>query len=390
MSVQGLVAEGFEAVREEFAAVIAEEPDPGAQLAAYLHGRPVVDLWAGDQITGDSLHGLFSSGKGAAHLVVALLVQDGILELDRPVASWWPEFAVEDKGELTLRDLLAHRAGLIGVDGGFSTAELADDRVLAERLAIQRPYWKPGTAYGYHAFVIGALGGEVVHRATGHSLKEIYDQRIRTPYALDFYLGLPERLEPRYVPVQPLLPEQAVLAKANAPAPDSLTAVAFNLNASPPTDLTDYANTRAVRALGPASSGSVGNARGLAKMYAATISEVDGKPPLLRPGTHAEFTTPHSPGLDLVTGEHDHFLLGFEAQAVRYPFLGPDAFGHSGAVGAQSFADPRSGIAYSYTRRRFSFGGGGGAPENRRLAATLLREAARLSPRVRAREAQRW
>ncbi|NYI06441.1 serine hydrolase domain-containing protein [Allostreptomyces psammosilenae] len=375
-AIQGTVAEGFERVREEFAAVAADEADPGAQLAVYLHGRQVVDLWAGDGVSGSSLHALFSSGKGAAHLVVALLVQDGVLDLDATVASYWPEFAAEGKGELTLRDLLAHRAGLIGVDGGFSTAELADDRLIARRLATQRPYWRPGTAYGYHAFVIGALTGEVVRRVTGRSLQQVYEERVRAPYGLDFHLGLPEALEPRYVPVRPLPARDRAAAGAGAPAPDSLTGIAFNLNAAEPTDLADFANTRAVRALGPSSSGSVGNARGLARMYAAVISEVDGRAPLLRPDTLAEFTRPHGGGgVDLVTGERDHFLLGFEAQGVRYPFLGPDAFGHSGAVGAQSFADPRSGVAYGYTRRRFSLGGGGGAAENHRLAAAVLRAA---------------
>ncbi|MEU4547516.1 serine hydrolase domain-containing protein [Nonomuraea dietziae] len=375
--VHGTVTEGFEEVREEFAAVADGEADLGAQLAVCLNGRRVVDLWTGDGVSGDSLHALYSSAKGAAHLVAALLVQDGTLKLEAAVASYWPEFAAEGKGELTLRDLLAHRAGLISVEGGFTTAELADDRLLAARLAGQRPYWQPGSGYGYHAFVIGALIGEVVRRATGQSLQQVYDERVRAPYGLDFYLGLPEALEPRYVEVQPLLPNERAMAEAHAPAPDSLTGIAFNLNATPPTDLAAFANTRTVRALGPASSGSVGNARGLAGMYAAAISEIDGRPPLLEPDTLAEFTRPHSTGPDLVTGERDHFLLGFEAQAVRYPELGADAFGHSGAVGAQSFADPRSGIAYAYTRRRFSFGGGGGAPENRRLVASVVRAAKR-------------
>ncbi|MEQ4724006.1 serine hydrolase domain-containing protein [Nonomuraea sp. B19D2] len=373
--VHGTVATGFEGVAERFAAVVAAEPDPGAQLAVYHRGRQVVDLWAGREVSADSLHALFSSGKAAAHLVVALLVQDGTLDLDRPVASWWPEFAAEGKAAITLRELLAHRAGLIGVDGGFTVAELADDRLIAERLASQRPYWQPGTGYGYHAFVIGALTGEVVRRATGKSLQEVYDERIRVPYGLDFYLGLPEHLEPRYVPVQPLFPEEQEAAAAHAPAPDSLTGIAFNLNATPATDLAEFANTRMVRALGPASSGSVGSARGLARMYAAAIGRIDGHPPLLRPGTLAEFTAPHTPGRDLVTGESDHFLLGFEAQGVRYPALGPAAFGHSGAVGAQSFADPATGIAYSYTRRRFSFGGGGGASENQHLIRAVVQAA---------------
>ncbi|MEV4257667.1 serine hydrolase domain-containing protein [Spirillospora sp. NPDC049652] len=368
VTVHGITAPGFDEVRQVFQDVTAREDGLDAQLAVRHRGRVVLDLWTGPDIAADSLLALYSSGKGAAHLVVALLVQDGTLDLDRRVADHWPEFAAEGKDRITLRDLLAHRAGLIGVDGGFSAAELADDRALAERLARQRPYWRPDGAYGYHAFTIGALTGEVVRRVTGRSIQELYEERIRAPYGLDFYLGLPERHERRYLPAQPLRPR----AQA-AVAPDSLMGIAFNLNASPPTDLVGFANTRAVRAAGPASSGSVGNARGLAAMYAAAIGEVDGRPPLLDAATLAEFTRPHTSGVDVVTGEHDHFLLGFEAMGVRYPVLGADAFGHSGAVGAQSFADPGSGVAYSYTRRRFALGGGGGALENHRLIDAVMR-----------------
>lgn len=371
-------------MRAEFAAVAAAEPDVGgAQLAVHLDGRRVVDLWTGEGVSGESLFALYSSAKGAAHLVVALLVQEGVLGLDDEVARHWPEFAAEGKAGITLRRLLEHRAGLIGVDGGFTAEELADDRRLAARLAAQKPYWQPGSAYGYHAFVIGALTGEVVRRRTGRSVQELYEERIRAPYGLDFHLGLPARLEPRYLPVLPALltAEQEAVAAAGAPAPDSLTGIAFNLNATPPTDLVAYANTRAVRALGSASSGGVGNARGLAGLYAAAASGLDGRPPLLTPETIAEFGRVRTHGTDLVTGERDHFGLGFEAQSARYPFLGPEAFGHSGAVGAQSFADPRSGLAYSYTRRRFAFGEGGGASENHRLAGAAVRaaEAARAT-----------
>ncbi|RFU38486.1 class A beta-lactamase-related serine hydrolase [Actinomadura logoneensis] len=379
MTVHGMAAPGFERVRQVFEDVTAREDGLGAQLAVRHHGRPVLDLWTGPDVTGDSLFALYSSGKGAAHLVVALLVQDGILDLDRPVADHWPEFAAEDKGGITLRDLLAHRAGLIGVDGGFGTAELVDDRALAARLAGQRPYWRPSDAYGYHAFTIGALTGEVVRRVTGRSLQELYEERIRAPYGLDFYLGLPERHEPRYLPAQPLLPDGPGGHEPEPVAPDSLTGIAFNRNASPPTDLVEFANTRAVRAAGPASSGSVGNARGLAALYAAATGGTGGRPALLDAPTLAEFTKPHTPGVDAVTGEPDHFLLGFEAMAVRYPSLGRDAFGHSGAVGAQSFADPSSGIAYGYTRRRFTVGGGG-APENAVLVEAVMAAVAASEP----------
>jgi CubicO group peptidase (beta-lactamase class C family) len=372
--IHGTVADGFEAVREEFAAFVAGElPDYEGQLCAYVHGRRVVDLWTGDGCEAESLYGVFSSTKGAAHLVVALLVQDGTLELDRKVTYYWPEFGTEGKGALTLRDLLAHRAGLIGLDAGFTSDELADDRAIAERLADQRPFWRPGTAFGYHALVIGALAGEVVRRATGRTLQEIYEERVRAPYGLDFFLGLPEKLEPRFRSVQPMAPtaKQQAALDATPRGPHTLASIAFNTHVPEPGELVDHANSRTVRAKGPASAGGVAAARGLAGMYAAAISEVDGRPPLLKPDTVAEVGQIHSIGYDLVARTHRAFGLGFQATAdAWYPFLGAGTFGHSGAGGSQAFADPRSGLAYGYTRRRCAFPGGA-APENERLVRAV-------------------
>ncbi|NUP21551.1 MAG: beta-lactamase family protein [Streptomyces sp.] len=368
--IHGTVADGFETVREEFAAFVAgERPDYEGQLCAYVHGRKVVDLWAGDGCGPDSLYGVFSSTKGAAFLVVALLVQEGTLELDRKVTYYWPEFAAEGKGGVTLRELFSHRAGLIGLDAGFAEAELADDRAIAERLADQRPFWRPGTAFGYHAFTIGALAGEVVRRATGRTLQEVYEERIRAPYGLDFHLGLPEELEPRYRSVQPMAPtpEQQAVLDSEPTGPHSLASIAFNMQVPDPVELLDHANSRTVRAKGPASAGGVAAARGLAGMYAAAISEVDEQPPLLKPDTIAEVGQIHSSGYDLVARKHKSFGLGFHAvNDPLYPFLGAGAFGHSGAGGSQAFADPRSGLAYGYTRRRYAYPGGA-APENDRL-----------------------
>ncbi len=373
-TVHGTVAEGFEAVREEFAAVVAgQRPDYEGQLCAYVDGRRVVDLWAGPDTGGEALYGVFSSTKGAAHLVVALLVQDGILDLDREVAHYWPEFAAAGKGTVTLRQLMAHRAGLIGLDAGFTREELADDRIVAERLAGQRPYWRPDAAFGYHALVIGALTGEVVRRATGRTLQEVYEERVRAPYGLDFFLGLPDEHEPRFRSVQPMAPtpeEQAVLDTVPT-GPHTLTSIAFNSHVPEPGELVDHANSRTVRAEGPASAGGVASARGLAGMYAAAVGEVDGRPPLLKPDTVAEVGQVHSIGFDLVMRAPKAYGLGFQATAENwYPFLGAGAFGHSGAGGSQAFADPRSGLAYGYTRRRMAFPGGA-APENARLVKAV-------------------
>ncbi|MFC5181466.1 serine hydrolase domain-containing protein [Actinomadura harenae] len=367
--VHGLAADGFDGVRAAFAAAVnGPDGDPDAQLAVFQDGRKVVDLWAAPDGE-NAVTALYSTAKGAAHLVVAMLVQDGTLKLDQPVSEIWPEFSGFGKERLTLRGLLAHRSGLIGVDGGFTDEELADDRRLAARLAGQRPFWEPGTAYGYHAFVIAALTGEVVVRATGRTIREHYEERIRGPRGLDFFFGLPESEESRYIPVLP--PAKPI---GRVPA-DTLTGVAFNA-AAPQVDdhgefLVRFANSRYTRALGPGSAGGVGSARGVAAMYAAAIG--DGTTPgLLTADTIVEFTRPQDPGTDLVTGETNHFALGFEVQSHRYPELGAASFGHSGATGTQSFADPASGIAFSYVRRRFAVGGGGGARENAGLVTAVM------------------
>ncbi|MFJ9897485.1 serine hydrolase domain-containing protein [Streptomyces sp. NPDC091280] len=375
--IHGTVADGFETVREEFAAFVStERADYEGQLCAYVHGRRVVDLWAGPGTAADSLYGVFSSTKGAAHLVVALLVQDGTLELDRKVTYYWPEFASEGKGALTLRELLAHRAGLVGTDTGFTLEELADDRAVAERLADQRPFWRPGTAFGYHALVIGALTGEIVRRATGRSLQDVYEERVRAPYGLDLFLGLPAAQEPRFRSTR--LPSPADGSAPRSPEPDSrhsLAGIAFNEHAAQPTELALLPNERVIRAKGPASVGAVASARGLAGLYAAAISEFGDRAPLLKPDTAAEFGQLHSVGHDLVTGTHRAYGLGFQATASTwYPFLGAGTIGHSGAAGSQAFADPRTGLAYGYTRRRFALPGGA-APENLRFVEAAHRAA---------------
>ncbi|MFI6001731.1 serine hydrolase domain-containing protein [Streptomyces sp. NPDC051366] len=371
-NVYGTVAAGWEPVREEFEAfVAAEEHSPEAQLAVYRDGRRVVDLWAGEDTGADTLTGVYSITKGGAHLVVALLVQDGVLELERRVSEYWPEFTGGGKERLTVRQLVSHQAGLVNTAEGFDYAEIADDALIAARLAAQEPYWEPGTAYGYHAFVIGALIGEVVRRATGKSLQEVFEERIRAPYGLDLYMGLPQELEGRWKPVLEMLPTPEQLTVMAGAAVPELLPVAFNAHRDPAMDLVEYGNHPKVKALGPASAGGIGTARGVAGMYAAAISELDGRPPLLKPETAAEFARPHTPGEDRVTAEVDHFGLGFERQQA----VGPQAFGHCGASGGLGWADPATGLAYGYTRRRFAFPGGA-APENERLTAAVLRAAA--------------
>jgi CubicO group peptidase (beta-lactamase class C family) len=349
--VWGHVAPGFEAVREEFASFVASEPaDTGSQLAVYHRGVLVVDLWGSDESGGEALTGVYSVTKGAAHLVAAVLVQEGTLDLDANVRTLpFP---------LTLRELLGHRSGLIGVDGGLTIAEAADDQVIAARVAGQKPFWEPGTAYGYHAMTMGALLDAEVRAVTGRSVQELYSQLLREPHGLELWMGLPEDLEPRF---RPLLPAPGPALSLD---PASLMAIAFNTSF----DLVDFGNTRQARALGSASSGGVGNARGVARMYAAAIGELDGRPALLNPDTITAFATPYSFGVDQVTGQVDHFALGFENLPATYPSLGRRTIGHTGAAGSIGWADADAGVAYGYVRRLFGYPG----PENDRLGAAVL------------------
>jgi CubicO group peptidase (beta-lactamase class C family) len=371
--IRGTVADGFESVLAEFASVVAEEGFPlSAQLAAYHHGERVVDLWTGPEITGDSLLGAYSACKGAAALIVALLVQEGVLDLDQKVSHYWPEFAAEGKRDVILRELMAHRAGVVGSDAGFTLEEIADDRIVAERLAKQRPFWRPSSAFGYHALVMSALSGEVVRRATGRTIQEHFAERVRDAYSVDFYMGLPKDQESRFLSAQPApaTPERLAILAARAVGPNSVTGIAFNRHHPKNPEVWELPNFPIVRALGSASWGGVATARGLARMYAAAISSLDGKAPLLKPETAAAVAQVHSIGYDLVTRDHKAFGVGFHITSEYYPVLGQGTFGHSGAGGQQAFADPRNGLAYGYTRRRFPFPSAT-APENDRLIRAL-------------------
>ncbi|MEU4312287.1 serine hydrolase domain-containing protein [Nocardia sp. NPDC024068] len=374
MEVHGTVAAGYEEVRAEFTAVVTEEDgESGPQLAAFVRGRKVVDLWAGREVNGTSLTGLHSTSKGAAGLVVALLIQDGALDVDRPVAHYWPRFAAAGKERITVRDVLVHRSGIVGVDGGFTVAELADEQVIAERLIGQRPFFEPGAVHGYGGFVTYAILGEVVRAVTGRTIQELFEQRIRAPYALDVHLGLPAELDHRYLPILPWRAsrEREAAFAAHSPNPHGIAGISYNLNARGFTaaDVMALPNDPALRRLGQGSAGGVGSAHGVAAMYAAATTGLDGREPLLSLETIATISAIHSSGADLVRGVQAPYTLGFEAKSLLYPFLGAHAFGHTGSAGSDGFADPHSGLAYGYTRRRAAFAFN--APENARLAAVV-------------------
>lgn len=343
---QCTVHESFREFERVFTAVSSEFGDDAAQVVVHRNGVPVVDLHSGSG-SADSVLALYSTAKVATYVVVAMLVDRGLINLDQPIKTVWPEFAAGGKDDVTLRTVLAHRAGLVGVPGGFSLSELMDDAVIAGRLAQQRPYWRPDTAHGYHALVLGAIIGETIVRATGSTVRQIYEAEIRQPLDIDLYLGLPERHEDRFAKtLPPVLPRRATTSR------NSLLGLAVNASHDPPTAFDSIAYSREFRAAGQLSIGGIGSARGLADLYSAYVFGRSSHR-LVSSSTVAEFAQIHSHGRDLVTGAVSTYGLGFELLAHQYQSVGFTTIGHGGAGGSLGFADPSAGLTFAYVRQRY-------------------------------------
>jgi CubicO group peptidase (beta-lactamase class C family) len=357
LRVHGFVARGFGAVRDAFAANLEHHADVGAACAVYRHGEPVVDVWAGfaDLVGGrlweeETAALVFSATKGLTATCVNLLVERRVLDVDTPVAAYWPEFAARGKDRIPLRWVLCHKAGLAAVDGDLTLAEvLAWDPVCAA-IASQAPNWEPGTAHGYHARSFGWILGEVVRRVTGRSLGRFFAEEIAGPFELDFWIGVPERQLRRCAR---LLPPESMPAIADIFGPGSLTARVMN----GPSGLFAYDdmwNRPDVLAAEMPSSNGVGTARALARLYAALVGEVDGMR-ILAPDTVRAASVVQTQGPDRVIFFPSCFGLGFTLQPMLAPGAGQHAFGHPGAGGALGFADPEAEIGFGYVTTRMKF-----------------------------------
>ena len=364
----GFVAPGYENVLALFKTFLAEDSRYSAQLAAYHLGVPVVRLTGGPDMAPETLTGAYSCSKGVAAMVIALLVQDGALDLGRTVSHYWPEFGAQGKGGLLVREALSHQAGLMGIDGGFALDEFTTPAAAA-RLAAAAPAWEPGRQFGYHALTIGILMEELCRRITGDALQDIYDQRIRKRHEVDFFLGLPEDQEPRYRDV--LYEDDPGQVWV-----DPLSLEGLNGNA-PISTIMELPNIRSVRAAGMSAAGGVGSADGLARLYAAATTGVDGGQPFLAPRTVEAMSREQVWGLDRSSGLDNAFAVVFMKPHPSRNFGSHRAFGHEGANAALGFADPSYGLGFGYIPRRQEDGRTPGRAH--RLAAEVRRSAAGLS-----------
>ncbi|MDG4861970.1 serine hydrolase, partial [Streptomyces sp. T-3] len=195
MDVQGIVAPGFEPVRDAFVRNFAERGEHGAAVSVYRHGQQVVDLWGGTRdLDGDApweqdtAQTVRSATKGVAAAVPLLLHQRGLLDLDAPVGTYWPEYKANGKDRTLVRHVLAHRAGVPALDHPVRFDDLAH---ATDAVAAQTPFWEPGTDHGYHPHTFGWLVGELVHRVTGRTIGRWIDEEIARPRGIEFWLGLP-------------------------------------------------------------------------------------------------------------------------------------------------------------------------------------------------------
>ncbi|WP_427925368.1 serine hydrolase domain-containing protein [Streptomyces sp. cg40] len=365
MGVNGVVAEGFEPVREAFAANFEVRGDLGAAVTVYRDGHRVVDLWAGTKgVDGtapwqrDTAQIVRSATKGVAAAVLLLLAQRGELDLDAPVGEYWPEYKTAGKEHTLVWHLLAHRAGVPVLDRPLTPAQAADPAQGAAAVAAQAPVWEPGTDHGYHAQTYSWLTGELVRRVTGRSIGEWIAEEIAGPVGADLWVGLPSGEAGRVGRVAQV---EAAPAEAHGPRlrpkrsvseayanPDSLTRRAFGA-ITPMPDENDPAYRAAVL---PASNG-IATADGLARVYASLIGELDGGARLFTPETVELARTERSAGPDRVLVVGTRFGLGYMLHGSASPLLSEGSFGHPGRGGALGFADPDSGIAFGYVTNSF-------------------------------------
>ncbi|MGR3938490.1 serine hydrolase domain-containing protein [Streptomyces sp. BRA346] len=362
-TINGEVAPGFEPVREAFKANFVRHGDIGAAVCVYQHGQPVVDLWGsvadpeiGRPWTRDTLQLVYSATKGATTTAVHMLAERGELDLDAPVAKYWPEFAANGKADIPVRWLLSHQAGLVALDQPVPLKEALAWHPMAAALAAQRPLWTPGTAHGYHGRTWGWLVGEVIRRVSGRSPGRFFADEIAAPLGLDFFIGLPVDQRDRVsrmmyqrpevdlttVPAESL-PKELREMVAAWKDPNSFSNRAYAVTDPPEIDF-DSPEVQAAELPG---SNGIGTARGLARMYAALIGEVDGVR-LLTPATLASATKEQASGKDQVMLIPSRFSAGYMLSAETNPMTGPNAFGHTGRGGSLGFADPEHGLAFGY------------------------------------------
>lgn len=388
----GTVASGFEELRDEFERNFTERGDVGAAVSVHVDGVPVVDLWGGiaDPATGrpwqaGTLGLVYSVTKGATAVVVNRLADGGFLDLDHPVATYWPEFGAAGKDRITVAQLLSHQAGLPVPVVPLSRAELLAGAPAVAALAAQEPLWEPGSRHGYHALTYGWLTGELIRRVTGRSLGSVFAEEVARPLDLDFHIGLPRERVAEVAPLIDGVPDPTELDTITDPAardlvlrivaamsdPTSLFARALSTNGALPTPDATTWNEPDIYAMEQPAANGITDARSLARLYAACVGEVDGTR-ILSEQAVERARTEQMRGPDEVTIGESRFGIGFQLSTPGAPLLGEGSFGHAGAGGALGFGDVTSRVGFGYVQNQLG-ASLAGEPRTAALIAALGR-----------------
>jgi CubicO group peptidase (beta-lactamase class C family) len=355
----------FASVRDAFTANFEAGREVGASFAATVNGEFVVDLWGGYADAArtrpwerDTVINVFSTTKAMTALCAHILVDGGSLDVDSPVARYWPEFAQAGKDAITTRQLLSHTAGLAAIRQSLPAEALYDWARMVDVLSSEAPWWEPGTANGYHALTYGHLVGEVIRRITGKTPGAVFRDEVAIPLGADFHIGLTESEDGRVAEMVPATAEE--IAAAGAPTTIHQDTLAGRVIGNPPLRA-EFANRPEWRrAEIPAANGH-GNARSVARVMAllACGGTLDGTR-VLREQTIAKAIEEQRYAKDLVLGFKMRWGLGFMLTSRQLP-LGPNprTFGHGGWGGSLGFADLDARVSWSYIMNKMSPGTAG-------------------------------
>ena len=372
-TIDGACDPRFDGVKQAFEKNFHEHDEIGASVCITLRGETVVDLWGGfaDETRQQTWQEntkcvVFSCTKGATALCVHVLVSGGEVDLDKPVAYYWPEFAAAGKKSIPVRMLLNHQSGLAAVDNPLSKECYADWEEVIGALEKQTPYWEPGSRAGYHLLSFGWLNGEIVRRVSGESLGRFFRREIAEPLGLDFWIGLPEHLDHEVAPMIPAPPDpDNDFFKALLDTDSMQTHGLLNFGNYMSTEA-GFNSTVAHRAeIGGA--GGITNARGLAGMYAPLANGgAINSAQIVSAGAIADMSrTSSALGTDAMLLMPTRFGLGFmkSMDNRREPsgrrssaVLSDTAFGHVGAGGSIGFADPANRLSFGYAMNRMGPG----------------------------------
>ncbi len=320
--LEGTCDARFADVADLLADNLASGEDLGASIAVTVDGRPVVDLWGGwadqEQVTPwrrDTITNVWSCTKTVTSLAALVLVERGLLDLDAPVARYWPQFAAQGKEGVRVRHLLSHTSGVSGWERPVTVADVLDVPASTARLAAQTPWWPPGTASGYHLLNYGHLVGELVRRIDGRTLGRFVAEEITGPLGAAFHIGLPDHEFDRVADVLPPPPRPVGLAGAD---PDGVAMKTFT---GPMGGADESWHPEWRRAEIGAANGH-GNARSLARIHSviACGGTLDGVR-LLSSRTIDAIFQQQSDGPDLVLGAHLRFGIGFGLPSPAVPYL---------------------------------------------------------------------